>query len=111
MLPISTTLNLLSTVAYAIFTVAGAVLWKRTRSLQTALVAIGFALVLPGQVSGLIAYFEFVALLRGHSGDTFYLIEHHVFLHYVSILGLWIAAVGMVWHAAEKSAPPGVDGR
>lgn len=69
MLHIPTALTLLSTVAYAIFTVAGAVLWKRTRSLQTALV-----------------------------------------LHYVSILGLWIAAVGMVWHAAEKSAPPGVDG-
>jgi hypothetical protein len=106
LLPIPTALTLLSTVAYAVLTVAGAVLWKRTRSLQTALVAIGFALVLPDQVSALVEYFEFVALLHGRSSDTFFLIQHHAFLHYVSILGLWVAAVGLVWHAAGKSAPP-----
>jgi hypothetical protein len=27
-------------------------------------------------------------------------------LHYISILGLWVAAVGLVWHAAGKSAAP-----
>jgi hypothetical protein len=104
-LPTPTTLTFLSTVAYAVLTVAGTVLWKRTRSLRTALVAIGFALVLPDQVSALVEYFEFNALLHGHPGDTFFLIRHHAFLHYVSILGLWVAAVGLVWHAVGKSAP------
>ena len=105
-LPLPTELTLLSTVAYAVLTVAGAVLWKRSRSLQTALVAIGFALVLPDQVSALVEYFEFVALLQGRSSDTFFLIHHHALLHYISMLGLWVAAVGLVWHAAGKSAAP-----
>jgi hypothetical protein len=108
-LPTPTTLTLLSTVAYAVLTVAGAVLWRRTRSLQAALVAAGFALALPGQVSALVEYFEFIALVQGRAGDTFFLVHHHAFLHYVSILGLWVAAVGLVWHAVGKSAPPGVS--
>jgi hypothetical protein len=98
-LPTTTTLTLLSTAAYAALAVAGAVLWRRTRSLRTVMVAIGFALVLPDQVSKLVEYFEFTALLQGRSGDTFFLIHHHAVLHYVSILGLCVAAVGLLWHA------------
>ena len=60
----------------------------------------GFVLILPGQVSTLIEYFEFIALLHGRPNDTFFLIYHHAFLRYVSILGLWVAAVGLAWHAA-----------
>ena len=104
MLPTTTTLTLLSMVAYAVLTVASAALWRRTRSLPTALVAMGFALILPDQVSTLIEYFEFIALLRGRPSDTFFIIHHHAFLHYVSILGLWVAAVGLASHAARKSA-------
>ena len=104
MLPTPTTLTLLSTVAFTLLTVAGVLLWRRTRTLQTALVAIGFALVLPRQVGTLIEYFEFMALLQGHGVDTYFLILHHASLYYVSILGLWIAAVGLVWHAAGKPA-------
>jgi len=103
-LPTTTTLTLLSMVAYAVLTVASAALWRRTRSLPTALVAMGFALILPDQVSTLIEYFEFIALLRGRPSDTFFIIHHHAFLHYVSILGLWVAAVGLASHAARKSA-------
>jgi hypothetical protein len=102
--PTTTTLTLLSMVAYAVLTVAGAVLWRRTRSLPTALVAMGFALILPEQVSTLIEYFEFIALMQGRPNATFFLVYHHAFLHYVSILGLWVAAVGLAWHAAAKSA-------
>ena len=103
-LPFPTTLTLLSTVAYAVLTVAGAVLWRRTRSLPTALVAMGFALILPDQVSTLIEYFEFIALLHGRLSDTYFLVHRHAFLRYVSILGLWVAAVGLTSHAAGKSA-------
>ena len=104
--PTPNTLTLLFAVAYAVLTVAGAVLWKRTRSLQSALVAIGFALVLLDQVSALVEYFEFIALMHDRPSDTFFLIYHHAFLHYVSLFGLWAAAVGLMWHAAGKSAPP-----
>jgi hypothetical protein len=101
-IPSTTTLTILSTIAYTALAVAGAVLWNRSRSLRTALVAVGFGLILPDQVSALIEYFQFNALLRGHAGDTFFLIHHHAFLRYVSILGLWVAAVGLVWHAIGR---------
>ena len=109
MLPISPTLTLLSTVAYAVLTVAGALLWKRTRSLPTALVTIGFALVLPDQLIEQAEYFQFITLLHGRPPDTYFLVYHHAVLRCVSILGLWVAAVGLVWHASRKSAPPGVS--
>jgi hypothetical protein len=32
------------------------------------------------------------------------LIHHHAFLRCVSILGLWVAAVGLVWHAVGQRA-------
>jgi len=103
-IPNTTTLTILSTIAYTALAVAGTVLWNRSRSLRTALVAVGFAPVLPDQVSSLVEYFQFNALLRDRNGDTFFLIHHHAFLRYVSILGLWIAAVGLVWHAIDRRA-------
>jgi hypothetical protein len=99
---ISTTLTILSTIAYAALAVAGAVLWNRTRSLWTALIGVGFALVFPDQISAIVEYFQFNALLHGHPDDTFFLIHHHAFLRYVSIFGLWVAAVGLVWHAMGR---------
>jgi len=101
-------LTLISIVAYAVLTVAGTVLWKRTGSRQTVLIAIGFALVLLDQVSVLVECFEINALLRARPSDTFFLIHHHAFLHYPFILGLSLAAVGLLWHAVGKSASPSV---
>jgi hypothetical protein len=99
------TLALLSSIAFAALTVAGAVLWKRTHAFRAALIAIGFALVLPDQLSALVESFEIKALMNGRSGDTLFLIQHHGFLHLIAMLGLWVAAVGLVWHAVGKSAP------
>jgi len=92
---------LLATVAYAVITGAGAVLWKRTHSLAAAMVALGFALVLLDQIVALVEYLELRSLLRGHAADTLFIVHHHLFLHYVADLGLWIAAVGLAWHSAR----------
>src|SRR5579872_3567866 len=98
---------MLAVAAFALLTLAGAVLWRRTRTLATALIAIGFALVLAEQVSTLVGYLEFGAILNGHSGDTLFVIQHHGLLRYVSILGLCAAALGLMWHAARKSSAAG----
>jgi len=98
-LPITTTLALLSLAAYAALAIASAVLWRRTRSAGAATAALGFALVLPDQASRLVEYFEFTALLHGRSGDTFFLIHHHAVLQYLSIVGMCVAGVGLLWHA------------
>lgn len=90
---------LLATLAYAVATVAGAVLWKRSHSLAAAMVAIGFALVLLEQVIALVQYFELSRLMYGHTADTLFIVHHHPFLRYVAVLGLWIAAVGLVRHS------------
>lgn len=107
--PTLPTLTLLSMVAYAVLAIAGAVFWKRSRSRQTALVAIGFALVLPDQLSTLLESFVFSAVQHSRPGDTYFVIHHHAFLHYVSLLGLCVAAVGLMWEATRKSAPARVS--
>jgi len=101
-LPTTTTVTLLTTTAYVVLAAAAAILWRRSRSLRTALVAIGFSLVLPDQVTRLIEYYEFVGVLHGRPADTLFLIHHHAFLYYASILGLWVAAVGLAWHATAR---------
>jgi hypothetical protein len=102
-LPTNTACVLLSTVAYAVLTAAGAVLWKRTRSHATILVTIGFAMVLLDQVSALVEYLELSALLRGHPADTLFIVHHHAFLQYGRFLGLWLAAGGLIWHSVRIS--------
>ena len=42
-------------------------------------------------------------LLRGHPDDTLYIVQHHAFLLYVGLLGLWLAAVGLIWHSVQIS--------
>jgi hypothetical protein len=69
---------------YVLFAIAGAFLWTLRRTLATLLIALGFAATLVGQVAGILAQ------------------HHHVFpilTHYATLVGLWLAAVGMIWHA------------
>ena len=94
---------LLATVAYALIAGAGAVLWKHAHSPAAALVAVGFALVLLDQIVALVEYIELRSLLRGHTADTLFIVHHHLFLHYVADLGLWVAAIGLAWHSARVS--------
>jgi hypothetical protein len=89
----------LSAVPYALFTIAGALLWRRTRSAATALVALGFALVLLDQVISVVKYLEVTALLRGDSTDTLFIVQHHAVEQYIALVGLLVAAAGLVWHS------------
>jgi hypothetical protein len=88
--------------AYVSFTTAGALLWKRTRSLATALVAIGFALVLVDQIISLVEYIELTALVSGHSTDTLFIVQHHAVEQYVALVGLLVAAAGLLWHSVTS---------
>ena len=94
---------LLATIAYAVITAASALLWKRTHAPAAVMVAIGFALVLVDQAVALVEYIELSALMRGHAADTLFIVHRPLILHYVGVLGLWIAAVGLVWHTAGIS--------
>ena len=89
----------LSALAYAVLAAAGVVQWKRARSVATAMVAIGFAMVLLDQLVELIRYLQIGALLRGHPSDTLYVVYHRAFIQYISLLGLWFAAVGLMWRS------------
>ncbi|HEV2271017.1 MAG TPA: hypothetical protein VGR92_16310 [Steroidobacteraceae bacterium] len=93
--------TLASAAGYAALTVAGALLWRRRGSAAGAVIAIGFALALLDQVSRLVEYLELRALLRGHAADTLFIIHHHALLQCAALLGLWVAAAGLVWHAAR----------
>ena len=72
---------------HALFALAGALLWTRRRTLATLLIALGFAAALVGEAAGILAH------------------HHHVFpilTHYATLVGLWLAAVGMIWHAVAN---------
>lgn len=99
--PITLSFNLAWLTAYAALAVAGVLLWRRRGSFAGAVIAIGFVLALLDQVSRLIEYFELRAVLVAHSGDTLFIIHHHFFLQCVALLGLWVAAAGLVWHATR----------
>ena len=90
---------LASTIAYAALTIAAGLLWWRGGAIGWAVIAIGFALALLGHVGRLFEFLAVGALLRSHSGDTLFIIYHHAFLQCVALLGLWVAAAGLAWHA------------
>src|SRR5215472_3173350 len=92
-------LVLLSVVAYAFLATAGVALWKRHRSVATALVAIGFACALVDQVISVVEYLEVTAILRGHPTDTFFVIQHHSAEQYTALVCLVVAAAGLLWHS------------
>jgi hypothetical protein len=86
-------------VAYVLFTTAGALLWKRYRSVATALVAIGFASVLVDQIISVVEYLEVTALLHGNPTDTFFIVQHRAAEQYIALVCLVIAAAGLLWHS------------
>jgi hypothetical protein len=65
------------------------------------MVAIGFAMVLFDQIIALVQYYELSALLRSHPTDTLFIVSHQTFLRYAALLGLWLAAVGLLWHSVR----------
>ena len=78
-------------------------LWRRTRSPATAIVALGFAIALIGRLVALVQHLEISAVMRAHAGDTFFIVHRYAFLRYAGLLGLGLAAVGLLWHSAQIS--------
>jgi hypothetical protein len=99
---------LLFVVPYAVLTTAGVLLWRRSRSIATFMVALGFAAALLGQVAGMFISLEFsaaIAAQHAHQNGAPFELHYHVFpwlTHHVGLFGIWTAAVGLVWHASRK---------
>jgi len=73
-------------VPYGLFALAAGLLWRRRRTFATLLMALGFVATLVGEVAG-------------------FHVHHHIsplLTHYATLVGLWAAAVAMVWHAAAS---------
>jgi hypothetical protein len=89
-------------VPYAVLTAAGVLLWRRTRTVATIMVAGGFAAALLGQLAGLFVSVKVDAVMRAHRDATFFLVQHHAIPHQVAMAGLWAAALGLLWHASRS---------
>jgi hypothetical protein len=93
-------------VPYAMLTTAGVLLWKRWRTVATAMIALGFAAAFAGLASGLFAPYKTHAVLSELSSvppahqDSYYVATHyHRFpLLTFGLIGIWTAAVGTLWH-------------
>jgi hypothetical protein len=95
------------TVPYALMTLGGVLLWKRSRSFATAMIGLGFLAALAGDAVGLGGIIQLSNVLGAHPGSTYFIVEHfHMFpflIRYVGLVGLWAAAVGLVWHSLRGS--------
>ena len=87
---------------YAVLTAAGVLLWRRSHSVATIMVAAGFAAALLGQIAQLFVSLKVDAVMRAHRDATFFLVQHHTVPHQVALAGLWAAALGLLWHASRK---------
>jgi hypothetical protein len=97
----ATALPILSAVAYTVLAAGAVLLWNRTRSFATAMIAIGFALVLLDKLAAVVEQLEISAVLRAHSIDTLYIVSHDAFRKYVSLFGLLLAGFGVLWHGVR----------
>jgi vacuolar-type H+-ATPase subunit I/STV1 len=95
----------------AVLTAAGVLLWRRWRSAATAMIALGFAATFFGLASSLFATYRTHAILAElvpqlqTQQDTFFVVAHYRFpLVTLGILGMWIAAVGTLWHVKRATA-------
>ena len=91
---------------YALFAVAGALLWTRRRTFATLLIALGFAATLVGQAAGIYVSHDVGAAMRSHQDAALVLAHHHhvfpILTLYATLVGLWAAAAGLVWFAAAN---------
>ena len=98
--------TLTSVVPYALLTVAGFLLWRRSHSAASAVAALGFAVALLTQLVGFLVELETASFVRAYQDDgTFVMVHAHTFpriAHYVGLGGSWIGALGFVWYAAPS---------
>jgi len=68
------------------------------------MVASGFAIALLDSAIMAVQQLEISASFRSHPTDTLFIVHHHDFVPYLGLLGLWVAAVGLMWHSARRRA-------
>jgi hypothetical protein len=82
---------------HALMVLAGALLWKRYRSVASIMIASGSAATLAVQVSVI-----FVSPGIGAAGLP-------LLVQYVGQLGFWLSAAGCVWHAKKRPTDLGAS--
>ena len=102
-------LTLLLVVPCAVLTVAGVLIWRRWRSVATGMIALGFAATFLSVASGLFVAYKTHAVLSELTAappaqhDTYFLVAHYHGFPLLGILGMWVAAVGALWHVRRHS--------
>jgi hypothetical protein len=101
-------LTLLLLAPCAVLTAAGVLVWRRWRSVATAMIALGFAATFLSLASSLfVAHKTHAVLLEMTSApqaqqDTFFIVAHYRHLPLLGILGIWAAALGTLWHVRRQ---------
>lgn len=102
--------GVLTTVPFLALTVVGIILFRRERTLATALVALGFAIETAGRLYSAILGIVFaytwkpgaVWSARGWAYTVFHwgtMLEH-----WALILGPWLAAAGLLWYTLGRAS-------
>ena len=84
--------------------VGGLLLWRRHHTVATLLIGAGFTAVLLALVTSLFESIEYSSLSRAHPDASFIMPHAHVLtqaIHWAGLVGLWTAAIGLLWHAAR----------
>lgn len=81
----------------------GWLLWRRHRSTAALLVVVGFTAVLIALLTSLFESIEYSAFYRAHPDASFIARYHSLtqIAHWIGLLGLWAAAIGLLWHTAR----------
>jgi len=94
--------SLILVIPYLLLAVGGVLLWKRSHSVATMMVVLGFAAVLIAMVTSLFESIEYSAL----EPQGALVIAHHravtQVIHWAGLAGLWAASIGLVWHATHQ---------
>jgi hypothetical protein len=102
-------LALTQSLPYAAFTVAGALMWKRRHSVAAALVAVGFSATLLGEFAVNLRDAQIISALRANQPGSAAPIHFDVLVgtplaEDVAHLGIWVAALGLIWYACRRDA-------
>jgi hypothetical protein len=85
-----------------LFALGGILLWRWRPSLGSIMVAVGFSASLVSHLLSLILSIEYRAFASAPGDETFF-VAHQlamtVAIHYLGILGLWVASIGLLLHA------------
>ena len=98
----ATVLTSLVAIAYALLTVASALLIKHERSAASIMIFVGFAILFLDQLILIASYVRITANFRAKSGDALFLIYHRANSRFIFMFGLWATALGLLWYVLSR---------